>query len=116
MPSLDFDPHVGKGYRLEMQPPDGDAFYLTGEFLEVQPPTRLVYTFVYEEPDPDDVPTRVELSFEKHGDSTEVRFRQGEFKTKGRYSLHHDGWSDTFEKLERFLGAAKRAAWWNRAF
>ena len=63
VPSLEFDPRVGASYRLEMQPPGGDPFYLTGEFREVDPPVRLAFTFVYEDPDPDDVDTLVELSF-----------------------------------------------------
>jgi uncharacterized protein YndB with AHSA1/START domain len=46
-----------------MQPPEGDSFYLTGEFREVDPPARLAYTFVWEDPDPDDVATLVVLEF-----------------------------------------------------
>ena len=30
VPSLEFDPHVGAGYRIEMQPPQDDPFYLVG--------------------------------------------------------------------------------------
>jgi uncharacterized protein YndB with AHSA1/START domain len=45
-PSLEFDPRVGESYRIEMQPPEGGSFYLTGEFREVDPPARLAYTFV----------------------------------------------------------------------
>jgi uncharacterized protein YndB with AHSA1/START domain len=100
---LDFDPRPGKSYRIEMQPPEGDAFNLTGEFLEVEPPSRLAFTFIYEDPDPDDVDTEVNLSFRERDGSTEVGFRQGEFKTPARRSLHHDGWSDSFERLSRFL-------------
>jgi len=44
-----------------MQPPEGDRFYLTGEFREVDPPARLAYTFIWEYPDPDDVEMLVEL-------------------------------------------------------
>ena len=62
-PSLEFQPRVGESYRIEMQPPEGDPFYLTGEFREVDPPARLAYTFVWEDPDPDDVETFVALSF-----------------------------------------------------
>jgi uncharacterized protein YndB with AHSA1/START domain len=40
-PSLDFNPRVGGSYRIEMQPPEGDPFDLTGEFREVDPPARL---------------------------------------------------------------------------
>jgi hypothetical protein len=37
------------------------------------------------------------------GDSTEVAFRQGPFKTEARRALHRDGWTDTFDKLEGVL-------------
>ena len=86
-----------------MQPPDGEPFRLTGEFRDVEPPVRLVFTFVYEEPDPDDVDTLVELSFRDLGESTEVDFAQGPFNTTARRDLHRDGWSDTFDKLEQFI-------------
>jgi uncharacterized protein YndB with AHSA1/START domain len=104
VPSLDFNPAVGSSYRIEMQPPEGDAFYLTGEFREVDPPTRLSFTFVWEPADPDDVETLVELSFRADGDSTEVDFRQGPFKTEERRELHRNGWGDSFEKLEAIVG------------
>ena len=105
-PSLDFDPRVGESYRIEMQPPEGNAFYLTGEFRAVDPPTRLAYTFTWEDPDPDDVDTIVELFFRDAGESTEVAFTQGPFKTEARRALHRDGWTDGFNKLEALLSRA----------
>jgi uncharacterized protein YndB with AHSA1/START domain len=104
-PSLEFDPRVGESYRIEMQPPEGDAFYLTGEFRVVDPPTRLAYTFRWEDPDPDDVETLVDLSFRDLGESTEVVFTQGLFKTEPRRALHRDGWTDSFDKLEALLSS-----------
>ena len=101
--SLDFEPRVGGTYRIEMQPPEGDPFYLGGEFREVDPPRRLAFTFVYEDPDPDDVETLVELSFRDRGESTEVVFTQGRFKTEARRELHRDGWTDSFDRLEQLL-------------
>jgi len=103
VPSVDFEPRPGRGYRIEMQPPEGDAFHLVGEFREVDPPSRLAFTFVWEPPDPDDVETLVELSFRDLGGSTEVAFTQGAFKTEPRLELHRDGWTDTFDRLEQFL-------------
>ncbi len=101
--SLDFDPRVGGTYRIEMQPPEGDPFYLGGEFREVDPPGRLAFTFVYEDPDPDDVETLVELSFRDLGGSTEVVFTQSRFKTEARRELHRDGWTDSFDRLEQVI-------------
>src|SRR5215218_4725495 len=69
VPRLEYEPREGQSYRIEMQPPEGDAFHLLGEFREVDPPARLAYTFRWEPPDPDDVETLVELSFGGRGDS-----------------------------------------------
>jgi uncharacterized protein YndB with AHSA1/START domain len=101
VPSLEFNPWVGGSYRIEMQPPEGDAFHLTGEFREVEPPDRLAFTFVWEEPDVDDVETLVELSFRDLGRSTELGLTQGAFKTEARRTLHRDGWRESFGKLEQ---------------
>jgi uncharacterized protein YndB with AHSA1/START domain len=104
-PSLQFDPRVGDSYRIEMQPPEGDAFFLTGEFRVVHPPTRLGYTFRWEDPDPDDVETVVDLGFRNFGESTEVVLTQGPFKTEARRALHRDGWTDSFNKVEALLSS-----------
>jgi len=101
--SLDFDPRVGRTYRIEMQPPGGDPFYLTGEFREVDPAARFAFTFVYEDPDPDDVETLVELSFHDLVQSTELVFTQGRFKTEARRELHRRGWMDSFDRLEQLI-------------
>jgi uncharacterized protein YndB with AHSA1/START domain len=103
IPSLEFEPSPGDTYRIKMQPPEGDAFYLTGEFKAVDPPTRLAMSFVWEDPDPDDVETSVELSFRELAGSTEVLLIQGVFKTEARRELHRSGWTDAFDKLERLV-------------
>jgi uncharacterized protein YndB with AHSA1/START domain len=105
IPSLEFDPRPGASYRITMQPPEGDRFDLTGEFREVDPPARLCFTFVWEEPDPDDVETLVRLSFRGAGSSTEVGLEHGRFMTEQRRALHRDGWTDSFDKLERLVSS-----------
>jgi uncharacterized protein YndB with AHSA1/START domain len=103
--SLNFQPQVGERYRLEMEPPNGKAFHVIGEFRHVDPPTRLAYTFAYEEPDDDDIETFVDLTLRDLGGSTEVVLTQGPFKTEVRRALHRDGWMDSFDKLDRFISA-----------
>jgi uncharacterized protein YndB with AHSA1/START domain len=99
MTEIDLDLRVGGGYRFTMQPPGGDPFHLAGEFLEIEPPRRVVYTFRYEEPDPDDRETVVALSLEEVGDGTHVSLSQGDFATEARIELHRGGWRDSLEKL-----------------
>ena len=105
IPSVDFDPRAGGSYRIAMQPPEGDLFYLTGEFREVDPPARLVYTFRWEDPDPDDRETLVTLSLLDLGESTELVLSQGSFATAPRLALHEGGWGDGFDKLEDLLSS-----------
>jgi uncharacterized protein YndB with AHSA1/START domain len=104
-PSTDFDPRVGGGYRITMQPPDGEVFHLSGEFREVDPPDRLAYTFRWEEPDPDDQETVVTLTLRDLGDATELVLAQGLFATEGRRALHEQGWTDSFERLQELISA-----------
>ncbi len=104
VPSVEFDPRVGAGFRLAMQPPDGDLFHLSGEFREVDPPARLAYTFRWEPPDPNDRETEVTLTLEERGSETEVQLTQGEFATEERRALHEGGWTDSFDQLAELLG------------
>jgi uncharacterized protein YndB with AHSA1/START domain len=100
---LDFAPRVGAVYRIEMQPPEGEPFFLRGNFHEVNPPQRLSYSFAWENPDPDDVETYVQLSLRDLGEATEIGLSQGRFKSQPRWQLHHDGWTESFDKLEQLL-------------
>ncbi len=103
VPEIEFEPVVDAHYRIAMQPPEGDVFHLEGRFCAVDRPLRLAYTFVWDPPDPDDVETLVDLSFRDLGGSTSVNLRQGPFKTEARLSLHRDGWTESFDKLDRVL-------------
>jgi uncharacterized protein YndB with AHSA1/START domain len=103
-PSIDLDPRPGGSYVIEMQPPEGETFHLRGEFLQVDAPERLVYTFRWDPPDPDDRETVVTLSLQELGDRTQVDLTQGEFITEERRALHEGGWADSFDRLAELLG------------
>ncbi len=100
-PGMQLDVREGGRYRITMQPPEGEAFHLRGEFREIEVPRRLVYTFVWEEPDPDDQETVVTLTFERAGEQTRLVLDQGPFTTEARHELHRAGWTETLKRLER---------------
>jgi len=105
-PSVELDLRLGGNYRIAMQPPDGDLFFLSGEFREVDPPAQLAYTFRWEDPDPDDQETVVTLSFGDLGESTELVFTQRAFATEGRRALHEQGWTDSLDRLHELMSQA----------
>jgi len=104
-PEVEIDLRVGGSYRFTMQPPDGDAFHLSGDFLEVRAPSRLRFTFRWDEPTPDDRETVVELSLAPFVPGTIVTLTHGEFATEERLELHRSGWAESFEKLDALLKA-----------
>jgi len=102
-PSIEVDLSVGGSYRIAMQPPEGDRFFLAGEFREVDPGSRLVYTFRWEPPDPDDRETIVVVSLRDHGDSTALTIDQQPFATDARRALHEQGWNESLDRLEELI-------------
>ena len=101
---IDSDLRVGGSYRIAMQPPEGELFYLAGEYREVDPPNRLAYTFIWEPPDPDDRETVVTISLrDAAGKSTEFVLDQSPFATQARHDLHQAGWTEGLVRLEEAL-------------
>jgi uncharacterized protein YndB with AHSA1/START domain len=100
-PQIELDLSVGGSYRFTMQPPDGEMFHLSGTFLEIDPPSRLAYTFRWEEPTPDDTETVVTLSLVPFGGTTDVSLSQGPFCHRGAARL-------ASQRLDRQLREAAR--------
>ena len=103
-PALELDVRLGGRFRITMQPPEGEEFHLAGEFTELDPPARLAYTFLWEEPHPDDRETHVTLSLEERDAATELTLDHGDFATDERFALHERGWTETLDRLEALLG------------
>lgn len=101
---LELAARPGGVFRLEIRPPEGELFHLGGEFVEVDPAGTLGFTFVYEEPTPDDQETVVHLSFDPAAaGGTSLVVRQAPFRTEERRALHEAGWTETLERLEAFV-------------
>ncbi|MFF5846849.1 SRPBCC domain-containing protein [Streptomyces massasporeus] len=108
IPSVESDLRPGGAYRIAMRPPEGELFYLVGEFLEVEPPERLAYTFRWEDPDPEDRETVVTLSLHDiDAARSELVLEQGDFASERRRALHEEGWSQGLGKLGELLASQR---------
>jgi len=99
-PQVEIDLRVGGKYRIAMKPPQGDIVYLGGEYREVEPPHRLVFTWQWEG---DPAVTLVTLEILEHEGMTELSVTHERFPDQRQCELHKEGWSATLEKLPRVL-------------
>jgi uncharacterized protein YndB with AHSA1/START domain len=77
-----------------------------GEFREVVPPERLVFTFAWEEEGERGLETLVTVTFDDVGGKTRMTMRQTPFQSLGERDGHHEGWSSAFDRLENSLRGA----------
>ncbi len=70
-----------------------------------------MYTFRWEDPDPDDRENLVVVSLGDRGDATEVVVEHGPFATEARRALHDEGWTDCLDRLEEVVAGRSRDAW-----
>ncbi|MBR0554666.1 SRPBCC domain-containing protein [Ciceribacter sp. L1K23] len=104
------DVRPGGRHRACLVAPNGDEHWVSGEYLEVSPPERLVFTHAWELSDgqrsPETVVT-VELT-EKDG-GTLMMFHQAFFESPAGRDGHESGWSEAFERLATLLSTGRDA-------
>ena len=95
---VEMDVRVGGAYRIHMTSPDGTDHKVSGVYLEVDPPQKIVYTWGW---DGDHVvkDSVVTLEFIEKGDATEVVLTHAIADDKERTS-HTSGWTSILDKLE----------------
>ena len=84
----------------------GNDLWHGGEFREVVPPERLVFTFAWEEEGERGLETLVTVTFDDVGGKTRMTMHQTPFQSHGERDGHSEGWSSTFDRLEEHLRGA----------
>lgn len=96
---VQIDLRPGGEYRIDVEAESGpSAVY--GQFLVVEEPTRLHYTWTFTSAEGTLPETTVEVEFLDLGESTEVVLRHGPFPTPSAMDLHQAGWEACFQALE----------------
>jgi uncharacterized protein YndB with AHSA1/START domain len=99
----ELDPRPGGVYRVQMSA--GSA--VLGEFVEVEPPSRVVFTWGWE--GNADVPpgsTIVEITLEADGDDTVATLRHSGLPDEHEAQEHAQGWEHYLSRLEA-VGAGR---------
>ena len=106
------DARVGGKWRGMLHPLEGGRdLWQGGTFLEVEPPSRVSYTFAWDDENgrPSEE-TIVTLDFDAQGNRTKLTFHQTGFTSAGERDGHHGGWSETFDKFEEYLASEQKGA------
>jgi uncharacterized protein YndB with AHSA1/START domain len=103
-PVAEVDARVGGCLRLVMRNPDGEEFGGSGQYVEIDPPRRVVFTWTWNGPERDQTRQLIEVEFEDRGDGTTtlVLTNRGLPDEKSKQA-HRDGWQASFENLDRVL-------------
>ena len=105
------DARVGGDYRLVMHGiPGGGHHAVRGTYRVVEPPSRLVFTWAWEE----DATTHkaghetlVTITLRPVGSRTELTLRHERFESATARDSHNGGWEGVFPKLEKFLAQGR---------
>jgi uncharacterized protein YndB with AHSA1/START domain len=94
--------YPGGRWRVVFRSDDGTEFLESGEFREVVPPERLVFTLRHVE-DIVTLETVVTVTFAVEGSGTRMTFKQTGFDTEARRDDHREGWGECFQQLKADL-------------
>ena len=106
VPACQMDFREGGTFRSCIRSPQGDDFWMSGVYREIDEPERLAFTFAWEEPEgvPGE-PTMVTVTFDEQEGNTSVTFHQEPFDSVGERDSHRDGWVECLERLDAYLSA-----------
>ena len=103
-PVAEVDLRVGGRLRLVMRSPDGEEFGGGGEYREITPPTRLVFTWAWDRPDVAMGVQLVEIDFAEHPDGrTTVLMTNHGLADQRSLESHREGWEGSFDNLARVV-------------
>lgn len=102
IPIVELDVRVGGKYRIGMKPKDKEKPHIVGGvYKEINPPAKLVYTWIWEEEEMSVGETLVTIEFIDKGKSTEIIFTHELFPNSTRRDNHNQGWNGILDRLQK---------------
>jgi|SRR5581483_1010644 len=99
-PDAAIDLHVGGKQMIHMKGPKGEDFINNGEYKEIDPMKKLVFTWQWQN---DPVVSTVTVEMKKVSENETELTLIHDFPTQESMGDHEHGWESTLTKLERFL-------------
>jgi uncharacterized protein YndB with AHSA1/START domain len=104
MPACEMDFRPGGFYRICIRSPQGEDHWHSGQYREITPPRRLVFTFTWERMGESFPQTLIEVDFIEEGaHTTRIRFRQSGLPSASERDGHESGWGECLDRLAQHL-------------
>lgn len=104
---VELDVRVGGRYQIEFGPAGETPYVETGEYLEVDPPHRLVMTESLEAPHGTQwADTTVTVVLEAHDGKTRLELVHQHFPSEARRNDAGGGWPGFLDRIERLLASS----------
>lgn len=101
--SAEVDFRVGGAFKIVMHGQERNYGH-TGEYLEIDAPRRLVFTWVSDFVPPDEAKTKVTVTMEPQGEAqTKIVLVHEELPDTGTYDGHENGWATILRLLGEHL-------------
>jgi uncharacterized protein YndB with AHSA1/START domain len=100
VPQAEVDLRVGGRYRITVHTPDGNVTAMVGgTYHEVQPPEKLVFSWAWEAPNPEQAETIVTVELHEIQGETELIVTHEHFPDPVVPERHTIGWNCSLERL-----------------
>ena len=97
---------MGGRLRLVMRNPSGEEFGGGGEYIEISPPNRVVFTWTWDGHEEHRGTQLIEVELEERDDrTTRLVLTNRGLEDEEAKRLHREGWDLSFDNLERVLAA-----------
>ncbi len=93
---------VGGKYQIGMRHADGTVHVASGQYREIRPPEKLVFTWSWQT-DPPGTETLVTLELFEHGTGTRLVLTHERFPTLESQEDHKRGWEGCLEQLQQAI-------------
>lgn len=100
----EIDARVGGRYRFEVASAEGATYVIAGEYVDVDPPHRLSFTWRFEVGGPGPEESHVTVELRPAGEDTELVLTHGGFPSTEAAAPYGAGWEETFVKLLALFG------------
>ncbi|HYK53024.1 MAG TPA: SRPBCC domain-containing protein [Candidatus Eremiobacteraceae bacterium] len=107
MTSVDLDPHVGGAYRIGVVKDDGEQLYVGGKFVTIERPSRISYTWAWDEDDGPGHESLVTIDFAESGRETDVTLTHERLANEQSRDGHRHGWTSILDNLAAMYGEKK---------